>query len=146
MRHTVYLGLGTNLGDKEENIYKAIEHIEELIGTVVCQSALYDTAPWGFQSDNRFINAAVRVETKCSPRQVLELSQRIEQKMGRTRKSHDGAYDDRIIDIDILKYDDVTIDDDDLKVPHPLIKEREFVMKPLGDIMSDSEFSALMLS
>ncbi len=131
-----YLSLGTNLGDKRRNIAGAINKIRELIGTVLRQSALYATKPWGFESENDFINAAVCVETSLSPRRLLEATQRIEREMGRTEKSQDGVYRDRIIDIDILLYGDITVDEPDLKIPHPLMRERDFVMTPLNEILS----------
>ncbi|MCQ2222018.1 MAG: 2-amino-4-hydroxy-6-hydroxymethyldihydropteridine diphosphokinase [Prevotella sp.] len=131
----VYLSLGSNLGDKEENIHKAIKKIEEQVGVVVRQSALIKTEPWGFQSDNGFVNAAVCVETSLSPREVLHRTQAIERALGRNHKSINGIYHDRLIDIDILLYGDETIDEPDLKIPHPLMKERDFVMIPLEEIM-----------
>ena len=132
-----YLSLGTNLGDKRKNIAEAIKNIGELVGDVVRQSALYETEPWGFRSDNRFVNAAVCVDTQLSPRRLLEETQRIEREMGRTLKSDGGEYHDRIIDIDILLYGDLHIDEPDLKIPHPLMHERDFVMTPLNEIMED---------
>lgn len=133
--HTVYLGLGSNIGDREATINKAIERISELIGTVERRSALLVSEPWGFRSDNLFVNAAVRVATVHSPRRVLELTQRIEKELGRTAKSTDGQYHDRTIDIDILLYDTITVDEPDLKIPHPLMHERDFVMRPLREVM-----------
>ncbi len=132
-----YLSLGTNLGDKRKNIAEAINNIGELVGDVVRQSALYETEPWGFRSDNRFVNAAVCVDTQHSPRRLLEVTQRIEREMGRTLKSDGGEYHDRIIDIDILLYGDLHIDEPDLKIPHPLMHERDFVMTPLNEIMEE---------
>lgn len=132
-----YLSLGTNLGDKRKNIVEAIKNIGELVGDVVRQSALYETEPWGFRSDNRFVNAAVCVDTQLSPRRLLEVTQRIEREMGRTLKSDGGEYHDRIIDIDILLYGDLHIDEPDLKIPHPLMHERDFVMTPLNEIMEE---------
>lgn len=132
-----YLSLGTNLGDKRKNIAEAIKNIGELVGDVVRQSALYETEPWGFRSDNRFVNAAVCVDTQFSPRRLLEVTQRIEREMGRTLKSDGGEYHDRIIDIDILLYGDLHIDEPDLKIPHPLMHERNFVMTPLNEIMEE---------
>lgn len=129
--------MGTNLGDKRKNIAEAIKNIGELVGDVVRQSALYETEPWGFRSDNRFVNAAVCVDTQLSPRRLLEVTQRIEREMGRTLKSDGGEYHDRIIDIDILLYGDLHIDDPDLKIPHPLMHERDFVMTPLNEIMEE---------
>lgn len=129
--------MGTNLGDKRKNIAEAIKNIGELVGDVVRQSALYETEPWGFRSDNRFVNAAVCVDTQLSPRRLLEVTQRIEREMGRTLKSDGGEYHDRIIDIDILLYGDLHIDQPDLKIPHPLMHERDFVMTPLNEIMEE---------
>lgn len=130
----VYLSLGTNLGNRKRNIREAIEKIEELVGVVVRQSALYETKPWGFSSPNDFINACVLVETAFAPRQLLEALQEIEMEMGRTLKSVNGEYHDRIIDIDILMYDDLKVSEPDLVIPHPLMEEREFVMVPLKEI------------
>ena len=135
MQHTLYLGLGSNLGDKQQNIAMAVEKIEELIGHVESQSALHITEPWGFQSDNMFVNAAVKCVTILSPHEVLEKTKDIERQMGRTTKSVDGTYKDRIIDIDILLYDDMEINDPDLVIPHPLMHQRDFVMKPLNEII-----------
>jgi len=131
--HTVYLGLGSNLGDKRKNIAEAIEKIEESIGAVIRQSTLYDTSPWGFASPNMFVNAAVCLETSLTPHEVLSATQKIEKEMGRTQKSVNMEYHDRIIDIDILLYDNLHIEDDDLVIPHPLMHERDFVMKPLNE-------------
>ncbi len=135
--HQVYLSLGTNLGNRRENIREAIRKIGEQVGVVTRQSALYETKPWGFSTPNEFINACVLVETELAPRQLLEATQRIEKEMGRTLKSVDGAYHDRIIDIDILMYDDIKVDEPDLKLPHPLMEERDFVMVPLREIWKD---------
>ena len=131
----VFFSLGSNLGDKERNISEAIRKIAELVGSVERQSTLYVTEPWGFESENMFVNAAICCSTCLSPRQVLEATKSIEREMGRKKKSIDGEYHDRIIDIDILTYDDVEIDEPDLKIPHPLMHERDFVMKPLGEIV-----------
>ena len=134
-----YLGLGTNLGNKEQNLRDAVRMIEERIGKVVSLSAFYATAPWGFDSANGFLNAACRVDTALQPLQVLEVTQAGEREMGRTGKSVDGVYHDRIIDIDLLACLDasgreVLVDVPQLKLPHPLMHLRNFVMKPLGEI------------
>ena len=133
----VYLGLGTNLGDKEQNLRMSIKKIEERIGNVVSLSAFYATAPWGFSSENSFLNAAVCVETTLLPLQVLEETQRIERDLGRTEKSVNGLYADRLIDIDLLLYDDRVMDAEGLILPHPLMTERRFVMEPLSEIAPD---------
>ena len=133
----VYIGLGTNLGDKEQNLRMSIKKIEERIGNVVSLSAFYATAPWGFSSENSFLNAAVCVETTLLPLQVLEETQRIERELGRTEKSVNGLYADRLIDIDLLLYDDRVMDAEGLILPHPLMTERRFVMEPLSEIAPD---------
>ena len=132
--HQVYLGLGSNLGDREANLLMAVRLIGERVGTVVRQSSFLDTEPWGFESDNRFLNAVILIETEHSPREVLLLTQQIEREMGRKKKSQASTYHDRPIDIDILLYDDLTVDESDLKIPHPLMHERDFVMMPLREI------------
>lgn len=133
--HTVYMGLGSNLGDREATIGRAIELIGELVGTVGRRSALYFTEPWGFRSANQFVNAAVCCYTEHTPRRVMELTQQIERMLGRVSKSSGGQYSDRPIDIDILLYDDLVVDEPDLKIPHPLMRERDFVMRPLSEIL-----------
>ena len=132
--HRVFLGLGSNLGDKEANIRNAISLIGERVGLVVRQSSLISTEPWGFESDNQFVNACVLCETTLTPRQVLLATQKIERGLGRTHKSVGGHYADRLMDIDILLYDDLRVDEPDLQIPHPLMLERDFVMIPLGEI------------
>ena len=112
------------------------------MGTVVRQSSFIETEPWGFQSENKFLNAVVLCETERTPREVLLLTQQIERDMGRKVKSLTShlspltpkVYSDRCIDIDILLYDDLTVDEPDLKIPHPLMHERDFVMIPLEEI------------
>lgn len=142
MTTTAYLALGSNLGDKKRNIAEAIKHIGELAGRVVEQSDLYETAPCGFVSANDFINAAICVETCLTPRQLLAATQQIERMMGRTEKSSDGVYHDRVIDIDILLYGTETIDEPDLKIPHPEMWKRSFVMRPLLDVTRRETFNA----
>lgn len=133
-KHKIYLGLGSNLGDRQGNISRAYAEIEKLIGAIVRQSALYESEPWGFESDNSFINSVICCETTLSPHEVLKKAQFIERLLGRTQKSVDGHYHDRTIDIDILLYDDLTVNEPDLKIPHPLMRQRDFVMKPLSEI------------
>ena len=138
-KHKVFLGLGSNLGDREENIRKAISLIGERVGLVIRQSSLIETEPWGFESDNKFLNGVILCETTLTPRQVLRATQKIERELGKlrkhsTRRTPLSIYHDRPIDIDILLYDDLTIDEPDLKIPHPLMHERDFVMIPLKEI------------
>lgn len=130
----VYLGLGTNLGDKEANLRAAVRAINEQIGKVISLSSFYATAPWGFASEHTFLNAAACVETLLSPIEVLHRTQEIERRLGRTEKSEGGVYHDRIIDIDLLLYNKVIMHTPELILPHPLMTERDFVMKPLVEI------------
>lgn len=134
MTHLVYLSLGTNLGNKEENLRTAMTLIEEQVGTITSQSALYASAPWGFDSENTFLNNAISVETSLTPEKLLSTTQRIEHTLGRTHKSVDGQYSDRLIDIDILLYDDVVMHTPSLTLPHPLMHRRLFVLEPLSEI------------
>jgi len=136
INHQVYLGLGSNLGDKVWNLSEAIRLIAERVGQVVRQSSFIETEPWGFRSDNTFLNAVILCETDKTPREVLLLTQQIERDMGRRQKSVSVGYIDRTIDIDILLYDDLTVDEPDLKIPHPLMHQRDFVMRPLEEIQA----------
>ena len=136
---TVYFSLGTNLGDKEQNLRTAVRKIRKQIGEVVSLSAFYATAPWGFSSDNTFLNAALCAKTALTPLEVLQTTQKIEREMGRTHKSVNAVYSDRVIDIDLLLCfaDDgtpVLLDAPGLQLPHPLMQERRFVLEPLAEI------------
>ena len=126
--------MGSNLGDKEWNLSEAIRLIGEKVGEVLRQSSFIETEPWGFESENRFLNAVILCQTTKTPREVLEITQQIERDMGRRQKSVSIGYADRTIDIDILLYDDLTIDEPNLKIPHPLMYQRDFVMRPLKEI------------
>lgn len=130
-----YLSLGSNLGDKEQNLRQAVALISEQVGQVLRQSSFYYSEPWGFISVNSFVNIVVAVNTSLPPLELLRTTQAIEQQIGRTGKSKNGQYSDRIIDIDILTYADQQINLPDLIIPHPLMKEREFVMIPLQEIL-----------
>lgn len=134
--HTVYLSLGSNLGDRKATMRRAIGLLNERAGSVDRQSSFIETEPWGFESTNKFLNMCVRLLTTLSPEQLLLATKQIERELGRTQKSVNGQYHDRPIDIDILMYDNVHIDSDDLTLPHPHMLEREFVMKPLREILS----------
>ena len=133
-RH-IYLGLGTNLGNKRENIELALKNIEKQIGNIVSQSAFYSSEPLGFESDNLFLNCAVEIKTTLLPYELLAKTQAIEKAMGRDKKSDSSGYSDRIIDIDILLFNSEVINHvPKLVVPHPLLQERYFVLKPLAEI------------
>lgn len=134
--HTVYLSLGSNLGDREATMRRAIGLLNERAGSVDRQSSFIETEPWGFESTNKFLNMCVCLLTTLSPEQLLMATKQIERELGRTQKSVNGQYHDRPIDIDILMYDDLQLSTPDLTLPHPHMQEREFVMKPLREILS----------
>ncbi|MCR4592607.1 MAG: 2-amino-4-hydroxy-6-hydroxymethyldihydropteridine diphosphokinase [Bacteroidaceae bacterium] len=133
--HKLYIGLGSNLGNKEEMLHRALELINKHIGSVKRTSSFIETEPWGFQSENTFLNAACLVETTLTPMQCLRETQKIERLLGRTQKSKDGVYHDRPIDLDLLIYDDVEMNTPELTLPHPHMHERDFVMIPLREII-----------
>ncbi|WP_195281760.1 2-amino-4-hydroxy-6-hydroxymethyldihydropteridine diphosphokinase [Parabacteroides johnsonii] len=128
-----YLGLGTNVGNKRRNMITAAALLVERVGDILALSGFYETEPWGFESENFFLNAAVKLKTSFSPLEVLQITQQIEKELGRTEKSN-GVYHDRIIDIDILLYEDEVLQIPELTLPHPLMHERKFVMDPLAEI------------
>lgn len=134
---TVYLGLGTNLGNKEENLRNAVKEIERRIGKETSLSSFYETAPWGFDSTNTFLNAVLAVDTQFSPEDVLHITQQIEFDLGRRHKSVGGVYSDRPIDIDVLLYGDLCMHTSELVIPHPGIQSRLFVLEPLDEIAPD---------
>ena len=131
---TVYLGLGTNIGNKKENLTRAIEALSLALGHYTALSFFIETAPWGFESDNTFLNCAVAFETVLLPEELLDTTESIERELGRTTKSTGGTYHDRVIDIDILLYGNETIDTPRLTIPHPLMHLRDFVLEPLAEI------------
>lgn len=130
----VYLGLGTNLGDKDRQLKCALAYLQERVGTLVSLSSFYETAPWGFVSDHAFLNAVAAFETSLSPEELLRVTQEIERLMGRTQKSEHRQYHDRPIDLDILLYGDEIIEREELVLPHPEMTQRRFVMEPLAEI------------
>ena len=137
MEHRLYIGLGSNLGDRSALLDEALRLIDERVGHVVRVSSYYETEPWGFQSDNLFLNAAALVITTLSPQRCLKETQHIERQLGRVDKTVDGAFQDRPLDIDLLMYDDLEVNEPDLTLPHPHIEEREFVQIPLQEILDE---------
>ena len=133
--HMVYLGLGTNLGDKQKNLNDAIRMLGNQVGEVEKVSSVIETEPEGFKSDNMFLNAVVKVRTSLSPFELLDITQDVEKSLGRKEKSSNGIYHDRVIDIDILLYDDINISTPRRVIPHPRMTQREFVMTPLAEIL-----------
>ena len=132
----VYLGLGSNLGDKATNLTAAITALSLEVGSVLSLSSNYTSKPQGFESENVFLNQVILVSTNLSPFNLLIKTQEIERNIGRSKKLKSG-YEDRLIDIDILLYDNLIIDQLTLKIPHQKIKERDFVLIPLKEIAPD---------
>ncbi len=143
MKHNVFFSLGSNLGEKRTLLKQSIEALQQRVGTLVACSSFIETEPWGFESQHKFLNAAVWFRTDLSPEQVLLTTQQIERELGREKKSTAQGYQDRPIDIDILLYDDIKLDtkvvangqERRLVIPHPLMLERDFVMVPLREII-----------
>jgi 2-amino-4-hydroxy-6-hydroxymethyldihydropteridine diphosphokinase len=131
----VFLGIGTNLGRREENLKQAIVRIGENIGKVVRVSSVYETEPWGFVTEDRFLNMVAEVETMLTPSGLLGAVLMIESQLGRLRGEE--QYSSRLIDIDILFYEDLIIDEISLKIPHPQLHKRKFVLVPLSEIAPD---------
>lgn len=138
MTTRVYLGLGTNIGNKKENLTRAIEKLSLALGECKALSSFIETEPWGFNSCNSFLNCAAAFDTGLSPLELLDTTERIERELGRTAKSNNGNYHDRVIDIDILLYGNTIIKSERLTVPHPLMQQRRFVLEPLAEIASDT--------
>ncbi len=141
----LYLGLGSNLGDRAFYLDKAIAEIQVCIGPVINRSEYYATEPWGFESANTFLNACISVETTLHWRKCLELTQEIEQKLGRTVKNA-ANYQDREIDIDLLLYDQLVLNEPELVLPHPLMHIRKFVLLPLSQIAPELQHPVLKKS
>ena len=134
---TIYLSLGTNLGNRQQNIICAIEALSRILGNPLAVAPTIETEPWGFSSTNKFLNTVAVFNTTLSPQELLAATQQIEQTLGRTTKSIDGAYSDRPIDIDILFYGSRTVNSESLAIPHPLLHQRRFVLEPLAAVAPD---------
>jgi 2-amino-4-hydroxy-6-hydroxymethyldihydropteridine diphosphokinase len=130
----VYLSLGTNLGQREKNLQLAINEINK-IGEIEIISGIYETEPWGFDSENKFLNMVVVLCTNIDCFQLIERCLEIEKLLGRTRSS-DLRYESRIIDIDILFFGNKIINEDNLIIPHQYIQNRKFILEPLNEVAS----------
>jgi len=138
MISTVYLSLGSNLGNRAQYLNDAKEAVRQNVGEIVAESSIYENEAMGFEG-NAFFNQVIKVETALLPEDLLQKTQEIERKLGRTQKTiienRIPVYENRVMDIDILLYDDLQINTEVLTIPHPRMLERDFVMKPLGEIM-----------
>jgi len=131
--HVVYLALGSNMGNRAANLKEAIASLAPQM-EVKARSAVYETDPWGFKEQEKFLNQVVRVETYLKPEQLIKHLKRLEVALGRKESFQNGP---RLIDIDILFYDDLVLYSPALTIPHPHLHERAFVLVPLMDIASD---------
>lgn len=127
-----YLLLGSNLNDREHMLTEALAGIRDQVGEVLDVSSIYETEPWGFRSDEPFLNQVVRVSTALSPSDLMRALLEIELELGRERKGP--QYASRTIDIDILLYGDRVVDEPELVIPHPRMTERRFTLVPLCEI------------
>lgn len=132
---TVYLSLGANLGNKEQTLNQAVAILSAEAGTLLRRSSFFYSEPWGFRSEHSFCNICISMLTTLTPLELLDLTQDIERRLGRTKKSSDRVYHDRTIDIDLLIYEGVEMQTPRLTLPHPLMQERDFVMIPLREIL-----------
>ncbi|MEF9425882.1 MAG: 2-amino-4-hydroxy-6-hydroxymethyldihydropteridine diphosphokinase [Candidatus Mariimomonas ferrooxydans] len=139
----VYIGIGSNLGNREENCNKAIDLLIIKGIKVVKRSSRYETEPWGIREQPEFINMAVEAETRLAPKELLDNLKAIESTLGRRDNVRWGP---RIIDLDILFYDDLIMNTPRMEIPHPGIKDREFVLKPLSEIAPDKVHPVLKKS
>ncbi|WP_353684822.1 2-amino-4-hydroxy-6-hydroxymethyldihydropteridine diphosphokinase [Thermodesulfovibrio sp. 3907-1M] len=141
--HRVFLSIGSNIGEKEKNCFQAITMLEQSGLIIDKKSSIYITKPWGFKNQPDFANMAVEAFTELKPLELLQLLKKIESNMGRRPSI---KYGPRIIDIDIIFYDDLILKSEELIIPHPLMHERYFVLKPLSEIAPDFVHPELKLS
>lgn len=134
--NTVYISLGTNLGNRTANLQQAIQLMNKQVGTTQKVSSIYETPPLGFSSDTYFYNMCIEIKTQLSPEDVLLQLQKIEHEMGRTRNNQQ-RYSDRNIDLDIIFYNQIIIEKTNIHIPHPRYQSRKFVLEPLYEIAPD---------
>ena len=130
MSHTVYIALGTNIGDRAENMQQALKKLESIM-QVEERSPIYETPPWGLVDQPDFLNQVVRGETELSPVELIKALKEIESEMGRVPTIR---YGPRLIDLDLLLYDDLVFETEKLSIPHPRMRGRAFVLVPLADL------------
>ena len=136
-----YIGIGSNIGDRYDNCLKAIAFLEQRGQVILKRSSLYETEPWGVKDQPRFINMAIEIRTGLSPQELLSLLKKTEKDMGRVYTTRWGP---RLIDLDILLYEDRIINENDLQIPHPRMHERAFVLEPLAEICPEKVHPVLL--
>ena len=138
-----YIGIGSNLGNRQKNCLRAVELLKEKKIIITKRSSLYETAPWGVKDQPSFLNMAIEIQTELDPKVLLGILKDVEKKLGRKKSRKWGP---RVIDLDILLVDDLISDGDDLRIPHPLMHKRDFVLRPLAEIAPDVKHPLLKLS
>lgn len=132
--YTAFISTGSNLGNRFENLNLAKQFIQQSCGNIVSASSVYETAAWGMRQQPDFYNQVLKIETYLSPHQLLNKLLSIEDRMGRVRKE---KYGPRIIDLDILLFNEEVVNDEHLKIPHPHLTQRKFILIPLNEIATD---------
>lgn len=139
----VYIGIGSNLGDREANCRRAMELLEKKGILIKKKSSLFETEPWGIKDQPLFLNMAIEIETGLKPGELLKVLKNVENEAGREKTLRWGP---RIIDLDILLYDDIILHEDNLEIPHPFMHERDFVLRPLNEIAPGIKHPLLKMS
>jgi 2-amino-4-hydroxy-6-hydroxymethyldihydropteridine diphosphokinase len=140
---TAYIGIGSNLGKRQENCLRAIELIEKKGILIKKRSSLCETEPWGVKDQPLFINMAIEVETDFNPHEFLPVLKDVELEVGREES---GRWGPRVIDLDILLFDDIVMEEDGLTIPHPLLHKRDFVLSPLNEIAPNATHPVFKMS
>ncbi len=133
----IIIGLGSNMGDRFASLSRALTLLKEEAGDIIAVSSVWETEPWGFEADEQFLNMVAVLQTDNSPRQLMQLFRSLEGRMGRKRNKG-GRYESRIIDLDILLWENRVISMPGLEVPHPKLADRRFVLEPLSEVAPDA--------
>jgi 2-amino-4-hydroxy-6-hydroxymethyldihydropteridine diphosphokinase len=129
----IFIGLGSNEGDSIQILHDAYLDLKKNVGYLIASSSIYETAPWGFESKNTFLNAVLKFETNHTAEEIMNILHYLESRAGRKRNDSEN-YTDRTLDLDLLYYDDLMSDEEELTIPHPRISERLFVLNPMVEI------------
>ena len=132
--NTVFLSIGSNQGERLFNIEKTLKSIDEKVGDIYLKSPIYENPPIGFEAEMNFYNLCIGIKTKLNPHDLLLVIKQIELEIGRNKKTLNRQYTSRVIDIDIIFFNDIILESDDLNIPHLMFRKRNFVLKPLSDI------------
>lgn len=143
-----YLNIGSNLEDREGNLWAADLRLSLDLGLVVARSTIVESEPWGFESDNGFLNMGIAVESRFTPIEALNIIHDIEHELnrGHSHRDSEGNYVDRLVDIDIMAIDDLVIDLPSLQVPHRHMPRRDFFLKPMAELAPEWQHPILHLT